>query len=181
MLEAAKTGPVTLEVAAARALRRLLANARGPPVRAANILHIVVEVKAVFPTRRRARWNSMAVDGARFRVQEVQSPPSVASRRRCSPRARSCRASLEASRRARQAAPIACRRSQCPVESAACECRMSILTRHGCIKVHCIGPVRRGSSCNHHRPLSSMSKHVLEHAEGARSTQCSSLFACRTS
>ena len=37
-----------------------------PPVRAANILHIVVEVKAVFPTRRRARWNSMAVDGARF-------------------------------------------------------------------------------------------------------------------
>ena len=31
-----------------------------------NILHIVVEVKAVFPTRRRARWNSMAVDGARF-------------------------------------------------------------------------------------------------------------------
>ena len=62
MLEAAKTGPVTLEVAAARALRRLLANARGPPVRAANILHIVVEVKAVFPTRRRARWNSMAVD-----------------------------------------------------------------------------------------------------------------------
>ena len=66
MLEAAKTGPVTLEVAAARALRRLLANARGPPVRAANILHIVVEVKAVFPTRRRARWNSMAVDGARF-------------------------------------------------------------------------------------------------------------------
>ena len=51
---------------AARALRRLLANARGPPVRAANILHIVVEVKAVFPTRRRARWNSMAVDGARF-------------------------------------------------------------------------------------------------------------------
>ena len=66
VLEAAKTGPVTLEVAAARALRRLLANARGPPVRAANILHIVVEVKAVFPTRRRARWNSMAVDGARF-------------------------------------------------------------------------------------------------------------------
>ena len=50
------------EVAAARALRRLLANARGPPVRAANILHIVVEVKAVFPTRRRARWNSMAID-----------------------------------------------------------------------------------------------------------------------
>ena len=66
MLEAAKTGPVTLEVAAAHTLRRLLANARGPPVRAANILHIVVEVKAVFPTRRRARWNSMAVDGARF-------------------------------------------------------------------------------------------------------------------
>ena len=27
------------------------------PVRAANILHIVVEVKAVFPTRRRARCN----------------------------------------------------------------------------------------------------------------------------
>ena len=40
------------------ARRRLLANARGPPVRAANILHIVVEVKAVFPTRRRARWQS---------------------------------------------------------------------------------------------------------------------------
>ena len=110
----------------------------------------------------------------------VQSPPSAGSRRCCIPRARACRAPLEASRRARQAAPIACRRSQCPVESAACECRMSILTRHGCIKVHCIGPVRRGSSCNHHRPLSSMSKHVLEHAEGARSTQCSRLFACRT-
>ena len=35
---------------------------------------------------------------------------------------------------------------------------------HGCMKVHCIGPIRRRSSCNCHRPSSSMSKHVLEHA-----------------
>ena len=111
----------------------------------------------------------------------VQSPPSAGSRRCCIPRARACRAPLEASRRARKAAPIACRRSQCPVESATCECRKSNWTHHGCIKVHSIGPARRRSSCNCHRPSSSMSKHVLEHAEGVRSTQCSRLFACRTS
>ena len=35
------------------------------------------------------------------RVQEVQSPPSAGSRRCCIPRARACRAPLEASRRAR--------------------------------------------------------------------------------
>ena len=38
-------------------------NSELPPTR---IQRIVVEVNAVFPTRRRARWNPMAVDGARF-------------------------------------------------------------------------------------------------------------------
>ena len=54
MLEAAKTGPVTLEVAAARALRRLLANARGPPVRAAN----VCMYDTVHTVRRRGAWTA---------------------------------------------------------------------------------------------------------------------------